>query len=167
MIKPQFQCLTQECIRPESICQDGEPTGKPTPPPRTTTVTSPNFCTAIVEIHSFGGCGLCPTCNAANPGGPIATATAAHTNPGGPIITGIVNPGGPIINGRELTTSGCSTTMTVSTTVPGRCECPLLLASCPEGETVAVQALPTSTVTEGCVVSVVTGPGCPCPFCSL
>lgn len=151
----RFQSLNHACIRPESICQEGEPTGKPTPPPGTTTVTSPDHCTAIVEIHSFAGGDLCPTCVAANPGGPIAITTATLDNPGGPIITG-----------REMTASGCPTMVTVSTTIPGRCQCPLLLASCPEGETTAVQVLPTSTVTEGCVVSVVAGPGCQCPFCS-
>lgn len=104
-------------------------------------------------------------------------ATTTYKNPEGPIITEMVNqgntetpemvnPGGPMIPGRQVPAYECSKMTTVSLAIPGRCGCPLLLATCPEGQTVAVQPVPTATVTEGCVVSVVAGPGCQCPFCA-
>lgn len=98
-----------------------------------------------------------------NPSGPLITEMV---NQVGPDTTEMVNPGGPMLTGRQASAYQCPTMTTVSLTVPGRCGCPLLMASCPEGQSIAVQPLPTATVTEGCVVSVVAGPGCQCPYCA-
>lgn len=95
--------------------------------------------------------------------GPLITEMVGQV---GPDSTVLVNPGGPMITGRQVSAYSCSTMTTVSVTIPGRCGCPFLLASCPEGQSMAVQLLPTATVTEGCVVSVVAGPGCQCPYCA-
>ncbi|CAN8101886.1 unnamed protein product [Discula destructiva] len=165
LIFPQIQCLRQVCIPPESTCSPGEPTGKTPTPPRTATVTTPNDCTAIVEINNFGGCGLCPTCVSANPGGPIVTdgadATLTHINPGGPIITAPVPSTPPAAQ-----SPSCSSITTVSTKAPYKpCACPMIMAPCPGGKKASVQALPTRTVTEGCTASVIVGPGCQCSFC--
>ncbi|KUI72404.1 hypothetical protein VM1G_07793 [Cytospora mali] len=134
------------CIEPTSSCSPGEPTGPTPTPPVTSTVISPSACTATVDIRSNPGCNNCATCTSA------ALAVRATTHIG---------------------EKWCPTPTTVSTTVeptsPLTCECPFVPVTCSNGGSLTVAPLPTSTLTEGCTVSVVAGPAdCSnvCPTCS-
>ncbi|ROV95610.1 hypothetical protein VSDG_05277 [Cytospora chrysosperma] len=141
--EPHPQCL-RVCIPPTSACSAGEPTG-PTPnPPVTSTMVEPNACTATIDIWNNPGCNNCATC------------TSAALIP------------------RETTLPGehwCPTPTTVSTTVTPTaiCHCPEIPATCSNGGSLTNAPLPTTTLTEGCTVSVVAGPGdCSnvCPTCA-
>ncbi|KUI56419.1 hypothetical protein VP1G_03806 [Cytospora mali] len=130
-------------VTPEHL---GEPTGPTPTPPVTSTVISPSACTATVDIRSNPGCNNCATCTSA------ALAVRATTHIG---------------------EKWCPTPTTVSTTAEPtstlNCECPLIPVTCSNGGSLTVAPLPTSTLTEGCTVSVVAGPAdCSnvCPTCS-
>ncbi|CAN8104819.1 unnamed protein product [Discula destructiva] len=124
------------CLNPTSSCSAGEPTG-PTPnPPRTSTYAPAGACTATVEVFNNAGCNNCPTCTSA-----------------------------PAVEARQTSFPGhqvCSPTSTVVTTIGAQttaiCACPLALTACSSGEP-RVKPLPTTTLIEGCVESIVAGPG--------
>ncbi|ROW07221.1 hypothetical protein VMCG_03775 [Cytospora schulzeri] len=139
-IKPTGNC---HCPNVPATCSNG---GSLTVAPLPTS-TYLEGCTASVVVGPGDCSNVCPTC--AYPARVKARATT--TFPG---------------------EKWCPTPTTVSTTVGPQsteiCHCPVVNSSCKSGQP-TVKPLPTSTLTEGCTVSVVAGPGnCAnvCPTCA-